>query len=231
VVALNDSIKWAAELDNVQEVSLRGTADFEFWKERLAKENLQPLDVNGHAQLLLIAADMKYKGIRFQELSFSVVVAPPNDQVWKDAVFLVWAFNTCRFFAFSERVFFKTPYYHGAVRVSTTLPASMILSKNDKPIFQAATNAKREPLQRIEASWEGPIYLPAKKLGKAGGVFYGRLRGETETFPFLPDRDLLTIEPTDTAILQALVDSNFVPTEWIIRPKAQHAKSKTYRRE
>ena len=35
---MNTSVKWAAELAHVREVSLLGTADLAFWKDRLLKE-------------------------------------------------------------------------------------------------------------------------------------------------------------------------------------------------
>src|SRR5947207_14645228 len=104
------SVKWAADLAHVREVSLRGTADLAFWQDRLAKEELAPAADDGHAHLLIIAADLKFIGVRFREVSFSVLVERRGEGTGSDAAFLVRAFNSCRFFAFSERVFFSTPY-------------------------------------------------------------------------------------------------------------------------
>src|SRR5262245_27736743 len=116
---MNPPIKWVAELAQVREVSLLGTADLAFWKDRLRKESLVPAEKDGKAQLLIVAADSKFMGFRFRELSFSVLVSRPEEGLPRAAAFLVHAFNSSRLFAFSERVFFSTPYRHGDVRVST----------------------------------------------------------------------------------------------------------------
>ncbi len=39
--------RWTAQLDGVREVSLRGSADFEFWQKRLADEGLRPSIATG----------------------------------------------------------------------------------------------------------------------------------------------------------------------------------------
>ena len=41
---MSPSIQWAAELANVREVSLRGTADLAFWTDRLKPEDLLPAE-------------------------------------------------------------------------------------------------------------------------------------------------------------------------------------------
>ena len=65
---MNKPVKWAAELEHVREVSLLGTADLAFWKDRLLTQDLLPIERDGQAQLLIVAADSKFKGIRFREL-------------------------------------------------------------------------------------------------------------------------------------------------------------------
>ena len=162
---MNTSVKWAAELVHVQEVSLLGTADIAFWKDRLLKENLLPDESGDQAQLLIIAANSEYMGVRFRELSFSVLVSRLEAGVRQDAAYLVRAFNSCRLFAFCERVFFSTPYYHGDVRVSALLPASMHLINKGEVVFAAEMGADASGLGRDssrcgEDGWEGP-YLSA----------------------------------------------------------------------
>ena len=58
-------IKYLAEPKHVREVSLLGTADLDFWKARLEDEDLTPAERDGKAQLLIVAADMRFMGIRF----------------------------------------------------------------------------------------------------------------------------------------------------------------------
>ncbi len=87
----------------------------------------------------------------------------------------------------------------------------------------------REPPRRGEEGWEGPVFLPESRRGK--GLFFARIRGHTQAYPFLPGKDSVTIRPSpDSEVLQALVDSHFVAKEWVVREDAMHAKSKTYKR-
>jgi hypothetical protein len=61
----------------VREVSLLGSADLTFWKDQLLNEGLVPAEKDGKSQLLVVAAEMKFMGVRFRELSFSVLLRPP----------------------------------------------------------------------------------------------------------------------------------------------------------
>jgi hypothetical protein len=235
---MNTSVRWAAELAHVREVSLLGTADLAFWKNRLLKEELLPAERDGRAQLLIIAADSKFMGVRFRELSFSVSVSRPDDGTGQDAAYLVRAFNSCRFFAFCERVFFSTPYYHADVRVSASLPTSIHLVKKRDVVFAAEMGAVppglgREPSRCGEDGWDGPVFLPEarRRGGRQGKLFLARLRGYTRRYAFLPGTDSVAIMPSpDSEVLQVLKDSHFLAQEWIIREDATHAKSKTYQR-
>ena len=223
------AIKWAAQLSHVREVTLRGTADLAYWTERLAAQSLTPIGHDGRAQLLLIAADARFRGVRFRELSVSVPVAPPDATgQFSDAAFLASAFNSNRFFAWCERTFFSTPYSHADVRASATPPASIELLKDGQVLFHAAMqpapDAPRQPTSLAPAGWSGPVYLPGRSR-----YFIARVHGSTETHPFRPT-DALTLTPSpETAVVQSLIDSHFAPTTWELRPDADHAKSKTYR--
>jgi hypothetical protein len=235
---MDTPVKWAAELAHVREVSLLGTADLAFWKDRLLEEDLRPAETNGLAQLLIIAADSRYLGVRFRELSFSVLVLRQEEGIRRDAAYLLAAYNSFRLFALVERVFFSTPYDHGEVRVSVSLPASIQFVKNYEVVFGAEMAADvsgtgREPSHRGEGGWDGPVFLPGNRRGRGrpAKLFFARLRGDTRTYPFLPDKDSVAISPlADSEVLQALRDSLFVAKEWIIREDAAHAKSKTYKR-
>jgi hypothetical protein len=223
------AVKYVADLKHVREVSLLGTADLAFWEGRLRPEGLAPAAQDGKAQLLVIAAEAKYLGLPFREVSFSVLVAGHAQ-----AAFLAQAFNSSRLFAFCERAFFATPYYPGDVRVSAAVPASVEVRAGGA-LFRAEMQAgaeapAREPSRSGEDGWDGPVFLPGGRGGK-GNLFFARLRGHTRTYPFLPWRDTVTIRPAPGAeVLQALVDSHFAAKEWLIRADAEHAKSKTYTR-
>lgn len=237
---MSKPVRWAAELAQVREVSLLGTADLEFWKEKLLQEDLLPSEREGRAQLMIVAADAKFMGFRFCELSFSVEVRQ-QQRDRSDGAYLLRAFNSNWFFAFCERVFFATPYNYGDVRVSVSLPASIHLVHQRKDAFQAELRAdpsglRREPSRCGEESWEGPIFLPKRlheqqKQGSQGNWFLARIRGHTLTYPFIAGQDSITLRPgPDSEFLQDLLDSHFVPNEWAIREAATHAKSKTYKR-
>jgi hypothetical protein len=234
---MKTTIDYVAELTHVREVSLLGTADLAFWKDRLLKEELVPAEADGRAQLLVVAADAGFMGVRFRELSFSVLISLPGDRSRQDGAFLVQAFNSIRFFAFCERAFFATPYFPGDVRVSISAPVSIQLGKGGAVVFRAEMPADpstpgRSPSRTGEDGWAGPVFLPANR-GKdgPGNVFFARLGGQTQTYPFLPTEDKVVIEPSpDAEVLQALLDSGFAGKEWAVRADATHAKSKTYKR-
>src|SRR5690349_1730855 len=107
--SMRSQLKWAAELSHVREISLRGTAELDFWRRRLAEQDLSPAESERRAQILIVAAGAKFRGIRFSELSVSVLVSPPNPSTGEEAAYLLHAFNSNGFFAFCERVFFATP--------------------------------------------------------------------------------------------------------------------------
>jgi hypothetical protein len=138
---MSTTVRYVAELTHVREVSLLGTADLAFWEERLKEEGLAPAESEGKALLLLIAADSKFMGVRFRELSFSVLVGRQEEGARRGGAYLAQAFNSCRLFAFCERTFFSTPYYHGDVRVSASFPP-----------FPGVEEARRGPLPGRAAS-------------------------------------------------------------------------------
>jgi hypothetical protein len=163
-------------------------------------------------------------------------VARQEQGVRWDAAFLVQAFNSCRLFAFCERVLFSTPYYPADCRVSTALPASIRIVKGGDTAFAAemgAGSAAAKPSRSGHEVWDGPVFLPRGRGDKdtTGRLFHARLEGFSRAYPFLPSDDTVTIRPSQGAeIFQALVDSRFAATEWTVRDDAAHAKSKTYGR-
>mgnify|MGYP003390346321 CR=1 FL=1 len=230
-------MKYVAELAHVREVSLLGSADLGFWAERLRVEGLTPVEHAGRARVLVVACDSKFFGVRFRELSFSVFVDRPDASEGSDAAFLVQAFNSSRFFAWSERTWFSTPYRHGMIDVEVGLPAAMRLGLEGQTVFSAVMSADsntptREPSRGKVEGFAGPIFLPGSARGKAtsGRFFFAKIEGETQAYSFSPT-DTLTILPSaGSPMLQALIDSHFVVDEWLIRRDATHAKSKTFRR-
>jgi hypothetical protein len=235
---MNETIRWAARLDHVEEVSLAGVADLAYWQERLRPDELVPRpDPHGRAQLLVIAAAARFMGLAFREVSFSVVVDPPAGAERPDASFLLRAFNSRRSFAWCERAFFKTPYYHGHICEFSTAPPVVDLVAPREGKFRLAmgtdsNGARRTPTRTGEDGWRGPVYLPTPQHGPGPRkMFFAELHGHTEAYPFNKDADAVTISPgPDHNTLRELLESSFSATEWLIRTDAFHAKSKTYKR-
>lgn len=235
---MNRPVKWAAEVAHVREVSLLGTADLSFWRDWLAEQRLRPCEHEGKAQLLIVGADSKYMGVRFRELSFSVLVSTQELGTQQDAVYLVRAFNSSRLLTFCEQVFFSTPYRHGDVRISANLPVTVQVVKSGEILFGAkmqtdASEWERPISHHGNDGWEGLIFLPrtSRKKGRKDKLFFARLRGDTKRYPFLRSEDSVTIKPSpDFDILQALTESHFVAHEWVVREDATHARSHTYKR-
>jgi hypothetical protein len=220
------AIKYVAELTHVREVSLLGTADLAYWEERLKPEGLAPAKCEGRAQVLIIGAEGRFMGLRFRELSFSVLVSGHGE----DAAYLVRAFNSRAFFTLCERVFYSTPYCGGDVRLGPAEAPSIELRLGSAVAFRAEIQAgpgKREGSQTDDDGWQGPVFLPGNAR-----VFFARIVGQTHTYPFLAEVDRVKIEPAceSGGILQALLDSGFTGWQWAVRADATHAKSRTYLR-
>src|SRR5262245_31110424 len=156
-------LKYVADVSHVREVALLGTANLAYWREHLAAQDLMPVEQDGKSQVLIISAEMRFMGLRFRELSFSILVSGPSDVVAPegaaDGAYLVQAFNSRRFLAFCERVFFSTPYYHADVRVTTELPASIRLMEDGEAVFVAQMRndtaaPPREPSRAGDDGWQ-----------------------------------------------------------------------------
>jgi hypothetical protein len=225
-------IKWTAQLHHVVEVSLFGFADLNYWTAKLAPENLLPIERDNRAQILIITGDARFRGVRFEEISVSVLARRPDDPT--EAAFLTQAWNSSRFFSWCERTFFKTPYAHAQVDISATTTGALIhLSDHGQTLFraqlQSATDSPRQPTTQSPGGWSGPIYIPSPKPAAKSRYYFARLQGLTEIYPFLPtNTDSLTVNPTPKSwSLQSLLDSHFTPDHWEIRRDATHARSKT----
>ncbi|MSP12805.1 MAG: hypothetical protein EXR62_07590 [Chloroflexi bacterium] len=231
-VSLRPPAKYMTEIKHVREVSLFGSADLPFWRERLRRENLFPYHDLGKAQVLISAIAAKWMGIPFKELSLSVSVCAREDGGRQDGFYLAHAFNSSRLLAFAERAFFQTPYYPGDLHVDERIPPSITLRQGQELLFGAQMSGKMSPASSGDEVWEGPIFLPGRmaKTQGQGHLFYARLGGFTERYLFVPDSDRIEVNsPQPDGIMQWLVASNFAAQEWLIRGNATHAKGKTVR--
>ena len=223
----NISIQYTADLDNVREVTLHGTADLSFWETVLHAESLFPYRQEDKAILLLSAIDAKWRGFKFREFVIAVGVCLSENGTSLDGYYLPHAFNSSRLLAFSERVFFQTPYFQGDIQLENKLPASIRLWDRTEVLLDAEMSV-RNVLPTIEyQEWKVPVFLPNSR-----GKFFAILAGETESYPFSPATDRFELKPSPRhPIFQRLVESNFVGKTWSLRSSSRHAKSKTYKRD
>lgn len=221
-ISLPASLKYVVTVPHVREVSLYGNADLDFWRERLTPQGLAPHAEAGRAEVVLIAAHMRWMGVWFSELSISIALAPEAPA----RMFLLHAFNSIPWFAWAERVFFQTPYYFGQTRLQTHAPISMDVEGH---VRAGMTQARPAQWGGAEV-WEGGILLPRElsKTPKAEKVFYARLSGHTEIYPFFPSDTLRLSAMSSAPVIQWLRDSHFTGREWHVRADAIHAKSQTF---
>ena len=223
----NISIQYAADLDNVREVTLHGTADLSFWKTELHKERLIPYHQENKAVLLLSAIDAKWRRFKFREFVIAIGICFSEDGANLDGYYLPHAFNSSKLLAFSERVFFQTPYFQGDIQLENKLPAFIKLQDRTEVLLNAEMSV-RNVLPTIEyQEWRGPVFLPNSR-----GKFFAILAGETESYPFSSATDRLELKLSPRhPIFQQLIESNFAGKTWSLRSSSRHAKSKTYKRD
>lgn len=224
-VVSGSSIKYAADLDNVREVTLHGTADLSFWEEVLRKEGFFPYQEADKAILLLSAVDAKWRGFKFRELVIAVGICYNESGTSLDGYYLSYAFNSSKLLAFSERVFFGTPYSQADIQLENKLPAFIKVYDRVEVLLHAEM-AMPEAAPIVEyLEWKGPIFLPNRR-----GKFFAILAGETAIYPFSPETDRFEIKPRSRhEIFRQLIDSDFTGGVWSLRSSARHAKSKTYK--
>jgi hypothetical protein len=214
---------YISTIRDVREVALRGTADLAYWRDRLRPEGLTPFDENGRASLLLTGIEAKFRGIPFRELSISLQVS--EDGATPSGAFLAYAFNSSRLLALAERVFFQTPYHRARLTVDEKTPARLGIALGNNTLFAARMDSPRPPSRREAVLFDGPIYLPGSRH-----VFYARLSGPADVYPFQPEDSASIVPNAKAPIFAGLLESGFKGTEWLARAGAVHARSRTYRR-
>lgn len=227
-----DHLRYTAQIGNVREVTLHGTADLAFWRTFLQPYQLLPDSSGGAAQLVLSATALVWQGLAFRELIVTIATCTDRKQPQHDSFYLAHAFNSSRFLSWSERRFFQTPYTHTDVYINTSQP-EMELWHHNRLLFKAQMVQHQEPTARRCEDWNGPVFLPAHGSAETiGKHFFVALSGEQAICPFVAGTDLVEIAPDgDQPVFQWLRESRFTPTEWRIRASATHARSKTYHRK
>lgn len=222
------NVKYIAQIENVKELRLFGSASLDFWKKQLANKPFQPFSKEGFAEIAVSATELVWMGVRFNELTVTLTIAGESDASAPTGVYLLHAFNSVRFFAFCERRFFSTPYYHGQIKFSESAPVLMEARSNNQRVFRATMGEMHEPAVEIDDFWEGRVMLPGDQ-NKRIKYFVAKLSGKAAVCPFVKNFDEMKLQTSARyPVFEWLMESDFEATEWRMRSNAFHAKSKTY---
>jgi len=218
-------ISYMTVVEPVREVSWQARTDFAPVQAYLANESVQPIQQDGYAHWLISAVDTTYKGIRFQELSFSVALEPDPADSDTPRYFLVHAFNSRAWFAWVERVMFGCPYYPAQVQFDHS---SLQVMREGKRVWgwDAISTGVGSSTY---ASWEGEIHLPKdlNRSYKGGAFFYAHLEGETQEHQ---GQVSIHANETDDPFFSWLAFVHLQVERWYERPQGIHRKSRTYPR-
>lgn len=226
--APNSSIRWAAVIRGVQEVTLTGMADLAFWRAALRREEFFPYAASGSAEIAISAPRLAWMGLRFCELSVGIWVTRREGAAHPDGLFLAHAFNSSPLLAFSERAFFGTPYQAADVALRHDLPASVTLAQGGRRLLAARMVAPPAFMREGADDWQGPVFLPRAGDGAPRKSFVARLSGTTRAYAFDYASDVLELAPAKPDdIIARLRDSGFVGREWRVRDDGTHARSRT----
>lgn len=219
-------VKYVAEIQNVREICLVGSTDLDFWRTHLGPSRLTPTNFAGHAHVLVSAVKLKWMGIRFEELSIAIPIDPLDSST--HSIYLVSAFNTSRLLAWCERTFFQTPYEHAQIKMQAEQPWSFELRDSTRSTLAVQCQCAAST-STIEDDWTGSIFLPPARRTSQRKFFHARLAGPVQLVPFAATSAEFTLQPSpQQPAIQLLIDSQFAPTEWRVRPNATHARSKTF---
>ena len=167
---LSSPPQYIAEVRNSREVTLYGTADLGYWKQKLRPEKLVPVEQNGHARLMISAVASCWLGVRFSEFLIAVESQPLPQTATSCAsqgMYLLTAFNTSRAFAFMEQRYFQTPYTYGNVEVQCGPQPSIQLRQRTDEMVWATQTTPRAEAPKVHEHWEGVIYLPPSLASQA----------------------------------------------------------------
>jgi hypothetical protein len=218
-------VKYIAEVNNVREICLVGSADLEYWKAHLAQLQLLPINFAGHARVLVSVVKLKWMGIAFEELSIAIPIDPPESST--NSIYLVSAFSTSRLLAWCERTFFQTPYEHAQISMQAQQPWSFELRDSTRSTL-AVQCQRTAPTATVEDDWVGSIFLPPARRSSRRKFFHAKLIGPVQLAPFAATSAEFKLQPSlEQPAIGLLVDSQFSPIEWRVRPNATHARSKT----
>lgn len=226
------AIKYVGQLYGVRELALLGTADLSWWRDHLAGEELEPIEVDQSARVLVTGLESKWMGMPFRDLSVSVSARCLYGSK-EEGYLLAGAFNASRFITFFERRWFKSPYQFRADLHVELGNQSTIRLGNEPAQDLIAEMGPREseenPVPAEEMGYTGPLFIPKGRDRTINRWFMVKIHGLTSTIDYDAKRDRFEIssECTDP-ILSGLRASQFRGIEWFVRQNATHKRSKTF---
>jgi len=213
---MTDTIHYMTIIEPVLEVTLLGNANTTTWKPILEAEGFHSPQTD-KIPVIISGTQAKYMGVSFCELSISLGID-------EERFLLVHAFNSNRFFAWTERKMFRTPYYHAQITVQ---PHLIVISQVENPLFEVAIHDDAKITRQADEDYQWIICLP-KALRKNANMphyFHARLKGHTHHYA--PQLSHFNIGSSNE-ILSRLAKSKFELMDWSVRMQAQHSKSKTF---
>ena len=196
-----------------------------YWTSRLEPLGLVPNTIDGRAEVQIGAFQARWMGIAFRE-AIVVVAASAQADSAREAFHFEQAYNTNRFFAFVERVRFKTPYRHARIDVRLDGEPGFEIDADAGQRVRAHMGAGREPLETIDVVSDAVAHLP-----RGGGLhFFALIESRRDVFAADPATDRFETDALPGhGPLGCLVESDFRPYRWQIGRSAKHARSKTFR--
>jgi hypothetical protein len=210
--------QYVTVVESVLEVSLRFEAQAGPWAALLQANDVPIVPQTERVQVILSGVQARFMGVRFRELSISV-------QLTEADYYLAHAFNSVRPFAWAERQFFRTPYYHADIALSET---SITLRRAGQVMLDAALSPGAKMTSEQGEVDLLKLYLP-KALRKDASVshyFDARLEGASQHFD-IAGADYRVEQAGDVAALKAFDASEPVLRDWFVRRQAKHSKSAT----
>jgi len=214
---MTDTIHYMTVIEPVLEVTLLGKATATTWQPILEAEGFAPPQTD-KIPIIISGTQAKYMGVSFHECSISLGIDEKR-------FLLIHAFNSNRFFAWTERKLFRTPYYHAQITVE---PNQIIVSQVADPLLEVAIEPDTPIIHQADEDYRWMICLP-KALRKNADMphyFHARLAGHTQHYA--PQLVHLSFGDSPNDVLSRLAKSHFEPTGWSVRMTAQHSKSKTF---
>jgi len=167
------SVKYIAALKKVNELALVGSADLSWWRDFLASEDIEPVDVDGKAQVLVTGLVSRWMGIPFIDLSV-IVAAQGRSGLAERGYYLARGINTSRFLAGVERRCLRLPYrYRGDLHVVIQVQEHKLFKRNnDNLVLQM-------PVSFAQAALGAKVSIPTLDGEQEITIKSGTQHGET----------------------------------------------------